>query len=218
MIIKGSKMKLKLHNIFVAIILLCIPILLASTPFQFGDTVGRWQISATTIQGQQAKVIECKTAGMLYVPTSIFNQSATEAAYGSWEGWFYKGADANSINVAFVTDKFNVIDATAAAYSFVVGTTEEIAIYRPGVSILSASAVGYVTNSTWYKWKVTRSLVGSFSFYINDVLVTPTGGYTNPFTDATHTASTYMVFDMDVGDKIGYSTADGGHGLVKKIN
>ncbi len=68
---------------------------------------------------------------------------------------------------------------------------------------------GYVADSTWYRFGVTRRDDGQFTAYIKGgvftswTLIDPTGGSgTNPVTDTTYTASKYVVLDLGVGDLI----------------
>jgi hypothetical protein len=158
-------------------------------------TSGTWKIGEASADSgsikSRTKYLENVTAGMIYIPCEFA---------GTYEFNYYKGADANTSNIAFICDSINSI--TGNTYAYVIGATEEVAIYRPGTSILSASATGYITNNTWYKLKVTVSTQGVFNYYVNGTLVTPTGVYTNPFTDTAVTTANFFLLDLDAGDRI----------------
>jgi len=68
----------------------------------------------------------------------------------------------------------------------------------------------------WYKFKITRSAIGEFTVYVDDVLVTAASG-SNPVTDANHTASQYLIVDMDNLDMLAIADTGGGHSLTKHL-
>ena len=142
------------------------------------------------------------------------NSAGTEAlqskrAYGTWEFDIYKGADDNSITGYFIYDGLNI--AAGNGYVIRIRDNEGIALYKDtsGFDILFLTAVSYIANNTWYRFKITRTTAGVFTVYIRGgafgddswtTVVTDSG--TNPVTDNTYTTSAYTVLDLDAGDKI----------------
>jgi hypothetical protein len=194
---------------------------LENTPFIVNS--GSFKISRDTIEGKTCKVIECVTAGLVYIPISCFHQTPIEAAYGEWKWWLNKGSTSNEINVLFVAD---VIGARGAAgqdaYIMRYPSTERFVFGESTAGAyadLSLSAAGYLSESgTWHSIKFTRSNDGAFTFYADNTLVDVSGGSgTNPTTDTTITSSRYIVFDLDAGDKVGYSDISGNHSIIKRV-
>ena len=179
---------------------------LSNTAWKFGDTSARYKVSSQSVfNNPYAKVIECTTAGVLY-------QESLQA-YGTWEFALNKAATTTPY-ILFVADVIGIYSATNQdQYSIAVNGDELVALgKRPNAgppSNLCTTATGYVSESTWYKFRVTRSYAGSFSVYIlggaftSWTLVDVTGGSgTNPVTDTAITASKYCVLDLDAGDKV----------------
>jgi hypothetical protein len=178
---------------------------LENTPFQFGDTTGRYSVSTDTIFGKpNSKVISCSTAGLLYIPST--------QAYGTWEFDLYKGNTSSNTMVEFINNGITNIDAAATrGYVVQLSATERGIVYRmngsSAVSNVTVSDVNYIAMSTWYKIRVTRSATGVFTTYIllstGWVLLPAVGGGANPSTaDNTYTTSTHFVIDLDATDKI----------------
>jgi len=188
---------------------------LENTPFEV--STGAWQIVSDTIDSQEIKAIECKGAGILSLD---LGSQQTENAYGEWEFWVYKGADANTMNLSIVSDVIGALDGAGRdGYTLFLSSAEAVGILESTNGVVtypSFSANSYFTINTWYKVKITRSALGEFSYYLDDVLVTAGTG-TNPFTDTTTTTSRYIQLDLDVGDKIAYSDITGGHSIIKKV-
>jgi len=191
---------------------------LDQTPFQFGDATARYKVSTDTIQGKLVKVIECTTAGLLSLPTSIFGESSTsEAAYGTWEGWAYKGSDAGTMNIAFICDSPTSI--AGSGYKLAFTATETVQIARLTGTVHLETAAAYITINTWYKWKITRTALGVTYLWLNDVLVSVTGGSgTNPYTSTAYTSSTHVVLDFDAGDKLAIADVGGNYSFRKYLN
>jgi len=172
---------------------------------------GTFKISMDTINGETVKAIECVTGGICYVPTSYFQQTPTEAAFGTWEFWINKAA-ASSLKIYF-------IDATTGAgtgYYFDFAADESMEIYEVGVGSKFKTAVSYAAASTWHKLNIFRTPAGVCSAYLNNTLIVKSTG-DNPFTDITTTTSKYIVFDLDAGDLIAYADPKGKHNIVKKL-
>jgi len=183
---------------------------------------GTWKISPDTIDGTNVKVLENVAAGIAYAEVSQLLLDSTEAAYGTWEFWVNKAADsATSIN--FIAS--NLTPGASGNYGLVLDTDESIDLIERGVATLFTTAASYISISTWYGFKITRSGLGVFTVYIkggafgNDwTIIDVSGGSgTNPITDTTTITSIYVVFDLDAGDKIAIADSSGNHSLVKTV-
>lgn len=163
------------------------------------DNVSLTEINPLPTFKQNTKYLQCTTAGTIVIPS--------KQAYGTIEFDLFKGADANSTTISFIADKI-IGDTLTIGYRLTINNAESILIYR-NVSLLTQTASAYITNNTWYRIKITRTLLGVLTTYIkggafgnNWVLVNTTGGTgTNPVTDNTYTASNYFVLDLDVNDR-----------------
>jgi len=193
-----------------------------SSPFRAGDTTGRWLIETDTIEGKSCKVLTCQTAGSLYIPASYFGDSTpTENAFGTWDLW--------------VRPIGNVIIYPVASGSPIVGSllgyrtyfgaagggsAYSLAEMSPGSSTFCYKSSGAFTpgGGVWLRYRLTRSITGSFSQYLNGVLIpAPFDVGTNPIINVVRLVSSYMVFILTAGDKIALGDSLGGHGLVKML-
>jgi hypothetical protein len=189
---------------------------LENTPFQVQS--GSFEISEERINGVSTKVIECVTSGIIYVPTSFFAvEDSTEAAYGTWEWWWMKGAASSTAEIFFINDSQNVVSSTG--YVFKIFTNNALYFNRVvsgSQSSFCSTAASYVNDEQWHSVRITRSAAGSFTFYINNDLMDVSGGSgTNPVTEATNTSSDYFVLDIDIGDKIAFAGRNHSHSIVK---
>jgi hypothetical protein len=191
---------------------------LSNSPFRIES--GSFKISTDTIGGDTCKVIECVTAGVLQVPTAYFHGDETQAAYGSWEWWTYKGTTGTLPNVGFIGNQNTGVNASGFnGYSIRFSDTERFQLFivtNGSNTVKHQTDIDFIVPNTWYKTKVTRSSDGEFTTYLNDVLVDVTGGFgTNPVTDTTYTTSKYIVLDLDAGDKIACAAPNGDCSIVK---
>lgn len=183
-----------------------------------GDTVGRWRIETDIVNGRPMKCITCKTAGLLYIPTTYFGQNTTEAAFGTWEFWMYK-LDANTLEMIIGDVIGSSVAVGQDGYVIRFTNAERIWIFKitngAWVSDMFYTNINHFLNQTWYKIRVSRSSVGVFTGYENDTLIGDIAVGSNPsVADVTHTVSPYVILDMDAGDKIGWS--DQGNQAFKK--
>jgi hypothetical protein len=172
-----------------------------SSPFRAGDAVGRWKIETDTVDGQLCKVLTCMTAGMVYIPASLFfDTTPTEACFGTFRCWMSK-ADASTLTWKFAgTD----LDAAANGYAFVWAADESVVISELGVGNIIAG--GSASHSTWHRFDATRASDSDFDGYIDET----TFGNGN---DLTITTSIGMLWDMDAGDKIALNPS----GIIKRL-
>lgn len=173
---------------------------LSDTGWYFGDTTGRWTVERDTAAPTPIeRVVECQTAGTLYCPDQV--------AYGTWEIWWYKGSDSNEPQINLLSADTTT---TGSGYLLRLTSTEQVQLNRTGAAVLLRTDTSYIQHSVWYKLRVTRRTDGQFSVYLRGgtfaewTLVDVTSGTgTNPVTDDTVTANTYMVIDADAGDRVG---------------
>lgn len=137
-------------------------------------------------------VLTCTSSGTAYISSTV--------AYGTWEWDFYKGADANTCDMVFISD------GTSYNYSNDYNTrfksTEQVYLLKDGTTLM-VTASAFVNNEQWYHIKITRSESNVFTYYLDGVLLDVSGGSgTNPVTDSQYTESTYFLLDVDTGDKI----------------
>lgn len=152
-------------------------------------------------------VLTCTTSGTFYAHLT--------QAYGTWEWDFFRGGTNNDIRICLIQSlPSNYL--TGQGYMIDIYGNEAIYFYR----FNNAAAVdhlgtvtSYYSPSTWYRFRITRTKLGVFTFYIKGgtftdwTLISTTGGLgTNPITDNTYTTSKYFVADLDVGDNIGIIT------------
>lgn len=154
------------------------------------------------------KYLSCTTAGTIAFPS--------KQAYGTWEWDWFKGGDANGLFIQFIAPKYLFNYSTSiGGYDFRITTSEAVGLIKTAVSTLAATANSYISNSTWYRFRITRTTAGVFTVLIKGGTFTPTVGYdgwtlvstsggsgTNPVTDNTYTSSQYFVLDLDAGDRI----------------
>ena len=187
-----------------------------NTPFKVDS--GAFKITRDTIDSSDVKVIEGVSSGEINISTSEFQQTPIEGAYGEWNFEFYK-KDSSILDINFIA---NIIgsegDTGLDGYNIRLNSSDNLVLKRingASVSNLIVATNGDVPVETWTKLKITRSVSGEFSIYLNDVLVTATVG-TNPITDNIYTESNYINIHLNTGDKIAYSSK-GGHSINKYI-
>jgi hypothetical protein len=158
---------------------------------------GTFKVVHEEINGRLTPVIECVVAGTIYADaTSLFRQSTSQAAYGTWE-WMQLKEDTSELAVTFASTS-----TSSAGYYLTSKTDESFEAGRSsGGSAELTTAAGYLTADQWHKCTVVRSGGNEFTISMDDVpLVAATG--TNPFTESTNTTATHFVAEMDAGDKI----------------
>jgi hypothetical protein len=191
---------------------------LSNTPFIIQS--GSFRVVMDTIETQDVKVIECVTAGVLYMPSSAFLQTPTEAAFGDWEIWI-NHANAPNTDIIFVSSAGQALsNAAQLGYGLRVNSAESVEIREAtgGASTeLIGTADAYITAGEWVNYRVTRDSLGVFSLYVNDTLATVNVG-TNPSApDLSVTTSPYFTMNLGVGDKVAYSDLKGNHSIRKGL-
>lgn len=165
------------------------------------DDVSMTEINPLPTFKQGTKYLECTVAGTIALPS--------DQAYGTWEWDWYKGADANDLSVSLF---LNSSDASIGlGYTITLTSAETIRFVSrtPTSSEKLRTTISYIANNTWYRIKINRTQAGVSTVYIkggsfgsNWVLVSTSGGTgTNPVTDNTYSSSSYLVLDLDAGDR-----------------
>jgi hypothetical protein len=177
---------------------------LENTPFQFGDATARYSVSTGTVFGKKnVKTIKCNTAGLLYMPSS--------QAYGEWTFDLNKAA-ATAPKIQFCSSVIGAYSATAQNAYMLWVDANEVVYLQPSTNgslgaALWATAAAYIADSTWYKFKITRSALNVFTTWIKGgaftgwTLIVPASG-TNPVTNNVNITSTYFILIFGVNDQI----------------
>ena len=165
---------------------------------------GTWKVSTDTINGQPVKVFNCVASGVLYIPIDQF-MTSTEAAYGSWEFWLYKGDETSIPSVRFVSTS-----AAGNGYSILILNTEAILLFEDGTGAIDSTATGAMPIQTWVNFKVTRQSNGLMTVYQDGVQILSG-------TDTTFTTSSFISISFSAGDKISVSDLKGDHAFTKYL-
>lgn len=174
-----------------------------ASPFRAGDATGRWAVETDTIDGRTTKAMTCKTAGLMRVPWSFLHQATpTEAAFGTFD-WYARKADASVMDVNIIA---TVSTGITTGYGVKWAADESVVLTEYGVGNVVGG--GTASHSVWHRFRVTRSLAGLFTLYIDGAAI-GTG------TDTTVTTATHLVIDMDAGDKIALGDTVGDHCVSK---
>lgn len=182
---------------------------LENSPFKV--STGTWGVATDTINGKDIKVLNCASAGILYLRIPDFIE-ATDSAFGSWEFWIKKDLDANVMDVMLVAD---TIGGGAAAgqdgYGVRFDDDETVALFESVAGTPTDKfSSGAKALQTWVKVKVTRSTDGLFELFVDDTSI-------GTVTDRTATTSTYLAFAFGTGDKIAYSDVNGNYAFTKYL-
>jgi hypothetical protein len=141
------------------------------------------------------KYLECTVAGTI--------ATLSTQAFGTYEFDFYKGTDGSDLIVYFISD--NPTLGTENGYRFLFQNNEavQIVLKTNGTTVPNklVSATSYLNNTQWYHFKLTRTKAGTFTLWIDGILVVTNQG-SNPFTDLTHVVSNYSFLSLIAGDRV----------------
>lgn len=165
-------------------------------------STGDHRMVNTEINGRPVKAIECINDGIFWTRTDRLGIPQSDAAYGTWEWWQYKTA-AN-----FSRAVFSCGTAGWPGYYCDSVADDSYKLYRADGTLLIDG--GALTGNAWNHIKITRSVSGNFTLYVNDVLI-------GSAVDTTDIVSELMGFDIDTGDKICYSDLRGNQSFTKKV-
>lgn len=195
---------------------------LGNTPFSV--KIGSFQISTDTIDSIPVKVIECTSVGasVCSMPAGFFSANQYLRAYGRFTWWMLKSqASYNATGVTIIASVAGqASDPAQNGYRFRINNAQQYILERRinGASTLLAySGVGAINVGEWYKYEIVREPSGQFTYYVDDVLGSASGGGSNPVTDTTHSTSAFFVIEVYEGDKIAYASGDGSIHLKKTM-
>ena len=181
---------------------------------------GGFEFKTEVINNVRCKIIECNISGRFHIPFQKYSPTDTDAGEGDWEFWIYH-ANASLTDVNFIQVNSNNL-STLGNYGLRINSVEAVSLVKRGAATLMASAASYISHSTWHGYRITRDAASSFLIqvkggaYADWTNVDTAGGSgTNPVTDGFGQVSTYMLFDVDVGDKIVWSSDTGAYAFKK---
>lgn len=188
---------------------------LSNTQFQFGDTVGRWRVELDTIEGQQCKVITCKTAGWLYLDKSVMQQRGGAGAFGGWDFWYYMSANAGVRRFHVISSTKDSATSNGYTLSFDTPGSIENFLWTAGAwgGTLWTTVNGAIPVAGWTNLKYSRTVAASHDLLVNNSRPAVTGG-SIPATNAAHLSSNYLLMLCRTGDKI---SIDGSHPFTKSL-
>lgn len=166
---------------------------------------GEFKFSNDTINGKKVKVLECVSSGVAYIPTSFFNQTETESAYGEWKFFVYSVLN-NTTRGSFISSDFSEATPTPG-YRWQISVAGLLLIENGGATLIDG---GSVTQNQYNKVKIIRKNDGEFELFLNDSSV-------GTAIDTTTTSSFYFQLDLDTGDKIAWSSGDGEIAIEKRL-
>jgi len=146
-------------------------------------------------------VKECTTAGLLYTESGMA---------GTWEWDIFHHASSSGTVIFMASVAGQETAGAQYGYSINLGTTEAFSLrelVNGAVGLRCYTSNGYISENTWYSFRVTRSPAGQFTMYIKGgaftswTLINPDLFGPNPYTDISTTTSKYFVLDLDAGDK-----------------
>lgn len=175
---------------------------------------GAFKITTDTIEGKKTKVIECVTAGDIYVDMLQW-MNDTEAAHGTWEVYVYKANTADDMDLAFIADTIGGLEAAGQdGYGFRYANTDDgIYLYKSvagGITDLG-HFIGVTPAGAWYLLHLDRTVAGLFSMWIGD------DSGVGSALDTTTTTGRYMAIEMAAGGKVALADVAGGHSIIKRF-
>ena len=135
------------------------------------------------------RYLENITAGTIAFPS--------QQAFGVWGQNIYKGADANVRDWLFMASVIdNAAGARQSGYFVRLGSDEKFYLYKTvnGTTTALITSASTYSNSTWYDVSISRTNVGLFTLYINNVSI-------GTATDLTFLSSNFTIDDWDAGDR-----------------
>jgi hypothetical protein len=163
----------------------------------------RWQWPVSrTIDGEPSQALRYYSFSggtLCYVSKERMGLSAAQMAYGTWEGWMWKDPYENDLGFmpfAEVNTSWGQPN-NAGQYGYYLenNTGVNVRFYRVDNGSWTQLWHKNITgggwpNKEWVNVKMVRSNLGLWSFYTNDVLMTPSSG-SNPVLDNTYTSGNY---------------------------
>jgi hypothetical protein len=184
---------------------------------------GSFDVVTVDYKGEPHKALQCVSAGVCALPTSMFRVGPTQAARGGFRWVTRKGADNNFLDCAIISNQ-KLIGSVAGFTGYILrlNNSEQIELieFNNGsfANLVHRTASGYIENGVWYILEVTRSFNGEFTTYLDGAPIDVSGGSgTNPGVNDNVNESEYVAFNMDAGDMILLSNRAGENGFQKLL-
>ena len=167
----------------------------------FTEQSGAWSYGDNGGLNNDSQYLQCDSSGHVSTPINL--------AYGTWEFDFYNYSLSTRLYFAFISD--GVLSGLLnSSFLLYVGANNEVWMRKTGSSVGTPmlSANGYISNETWYSFKITRTTDGEFTVYIkggafgNDWVLISADGGSNPFTDTDYPTSNNIVVTQYANTKI----------------
>jgi hypothetical protein len=193
---------------------------LANTPFEVIS--GTHKIVTDTINGTPVKALECVTAGVVAMPSSLFKSGNKGAARGTFEFWVYKALTANDVRIYYIAS-LPIAGGSVGfnGYAFLwLSDDKVIGQKRTNGTPLNfwTTKNSYAASGVWREFRVSVANGGVFNNFIDDIEIDLTGGSGSyPVTDTSFSDSKFVVVDLDAGDKIALGAIDGSYAIKKYL-
>lgn len=161
-------------------------------------------IGTTPCKAIQSRAAEVNTR--VAVPTTHFEGTPTEAAFGTWDWWAEK-VDGDVMDVGIISSDA----ALTAGYYIRHAADNSLSLIEVGGATLMSG--GTATSGVPHEHRVTRRFDGTFTCYCDGV------SWGVPVADLTTTTSSYNVaqFGTDGGSKLYHGDMGGGHCYQKML-
>lgn len=200
-----------------------------TTPFRCSETTGRFKIVSELVNGVPCKTLQATTAGRVNLDLrALTSGPGNLTGFGEWTFWFYRTGVSNTIIVNYISKEIGTYNTTGnETYSVAFDSTEQVNCFRGNgagaVTNMALSASSYFADSTWYRFRITRDVLGVFTYYITGGAFTTETRFAvftgaNPTTaNLTYLAGNYLTIDLGTNDKILLASADGTMGFSHKM-
>lgn len=170
---------------------------------------GYWEASGGPItitdaelpHNAHAKAYAAPASGVMTLRRQYVNIIDAEMLWGRHEFWLkYSG----TAFMAFIADGSNIFADSGYLIEASAGGTGRLTVYEVtagAFNTLFGSVADILTVDAWNKISVDRRHDGRFHVYVDDILAEPSGVYTNPFTDATHSVAHMITATMGAGNE-----------------
>lgn len=179
---------------------------------------GQWDINDDTSGDENAKGFDCVVAGDAYMPTSIMGQTPLEAAYGEWEGDFYRAAAVGNTVIGFVSltpQVFTVGNDGYVLYQQVTSDTLVLGKITNGAVASALDTYASLPLATNYRYKIRRTTAGLIEVWLtggtlsNELVLTAT--------DNDYSVSNHFALGLRTGDRSNFGSLSGNHSVIKRL-
>lgn len=146
-----------------------------------------------------------------------------QTCFGTWQWLINKVSDTSTVRLVPMINTSNEWDSGGSinGYLLEIDANEAIGLYRitnsAKASTIMLSANSYITRNAWHKIKLTRAVNGTFTLYVDDVLVPASSG-ANPGSDTTYlTGYDICQVSLSDGDQFALSCNTGACNYINAI-